>query len=149
MKANYYRLARVYHPDRVDAAQKSIAKEKFSILHQAYSILSNPKTKQAYDSGNTDMLFPKPTIAQNWDHFIKPIDSTNIESARIKYQGSSTEEIDIIREFVAGKGSITHLFNVIPFMRIEDESRIIEIISRCMALGKVPKMNIRKMRHAK
>lgn len=32
VKASYYRLARVYHPDRVGAAQESIAKEKIIYL---------------------------------------------------------------------------------------------------------------------
>lgn len=139
VKTNYYKLARVYHPDRVDVSEKSVANEKFNILHQAYLILANPETKKLYDAGDTHCLFVRPTIALKWEQYIKTIDSVEYESAQRKYQGSSKEENDIIREFVFGKGSITHLFNVIPFMRYEDEARIIEIIKRCMQCGKIPK----------
>lgn len=48
----------------------------------------------------------------------------------MKYKFSEAEENDIAREFVIGRGSLTHLYNVIPFMRIEDEFRMIEIIKK-------------------
>lgn len=124
VKTNYYRLARIHHPDRVSDAEKSVAKEKFNILHQAYSILANPETKKLYDAGNLRVFFSKPAVVGKWDHYIEPQTSSAIESARQKYKGSNSELNDIIREFVVGKGSMTHLLNTIPFMRIEDEARI-------------------------
>lgn len=146
MKANYYRLARTYHPDRVVDEEKSIANEKFNILHQAYSILTNSETKKLYDNGETHILFSKPTVALKWEQYISPLTANAIEGAREKYQGSVTEENDVLREIVIGKGSITHLFHTIPFMRIEDESRIILMINKFIKLGKLQKVPIRKMR---
>lgn len=145
IKANFYRLARIHHPDRVDDAQKEIAKEKFNLLHQAYSILSNPDTKTRYDDGDLRILFEK--TSDKWKHFMRIIDSKDIELARQKYQGTEAEESDIVREIVIGKGSITHLNNVLPFMRFEDEPRIVQLIKRSIALGKIPNISIRKMRH--
>lgn len=78
---------------------------------------------------------------------MRTIDSNEFEYTRRKYQGSLSEESAIIREFVFGKGSITHLFNVIPFMRLEDQDRVVLIIKRCIELGKIPKMSIKKIRH--
>lgn len=148
MKTNYYRLARLHHPDRVNIAEKGLAQEKFAVLHQAYAILSNPESKKLYDSGKGQVLFKKSTIAGTWEKYVRPIDVNEIECARNKYQNSATEETDIIREFIIGKGSITHLFNTIAFMRSEDEPRIIELVQRCMNMGKIPKIPIRKLRKA-
>lgn len=145
MKTNYYKLARRYHPDRVENSQKEIAKEKFGILHHAYIILSNAETKKLYDSGNFKII-PVAKSKSKWEHFVKTTDSHAIEIARKNYQGSLKEENDIIRETIIGNGSMTHLFNVIPFMRNEDEMRIIEFIKNCFVNGKIPKMPIRKLR---
>lgn len=146
VKSNYYRLALIHHPDRTVDSDKEIAKEKFNIIHQAYLILVNPAARKAYDEGGQRILFANSTASTKWDCFIKTVSDADIESKRGQYQGSSLEEEDIIREIQMGKGSITHLFNSIPFMRYEDETRIIDIIKRCMEAGKVPKMAIRKMR---
>lgn len=146
VKTSYYRLARIHHPDRVADTEKDTAKEKFNILRHAYSVLVDPTTRKAYDAGATFNLFANSTALSKWDFFIQPINDDDIETARRKYQGSSLEENDIIRETIAGKGSLTHLLNTIPHMRIEDEARIIGIVKRCMEAGKVPSMPIRKMR---
>lgn len=146
MKASYYRLARTYHPDRVSDGEKAIAGDKFNIVHQAYSILANPETKKLYDAGDVHVLFSRPTIAGKWEQNIRPVTTNDIENARTEYQGSLIERNDVIREFAIGKGSLTHLFNTIPFMRIEDESRIIHIIKDCMEMGTIQKIPIRKMR---
>lgn len=149
VKASYYRLARVFHPDRVSDEEKEIASEKFKILHQAYLVLANPQTKKAYDACDSKTLPTKPTVYGHWEHYFHTVDSNDIDNARAKYQGSPAEENDIIREIVIGKGSLTHLSNNIPFMRNEDEPRIMEIIKRGMEIGKIPKMVIRKIRHVK
>lgn len=145
VKASYYRLAKVYHPDHVREAEKAIAQEKFTDLHLAYSILADPEKKKVYDAGNSTALFAKTTIAGTWMQYIQTIDSNDIQIARNKYQGSIAEQNDIMREIVIGKGSMVHLMNTIPFMRSEDEMRIIEMIKVFMMKGKIPKITIRKM----
>lgn len=67
------------------------------------------------------------------------------ENARHLYQNSDQEEQDIIREFNRGNGSVTHLMNNIPFMRIEDVNRVIELIQQLMSLNKVPMIPIKKL----
>lgn len=145
IKASYFKLAKIHHPDRVQG-EKSDANERFNILHQAYSILSNPDTKSIYDCDNKCVHFDRRSFSTKWEHYVRTIDSNDIEIARKKYQGGLDEERDIIREFELGKGSMTHLYNVIPFMRYEDENRIIDIIKRCIDLGKTSKQKISKMR---
>lgn len=149
VKANFYRLARVHHPDRVDETQKAIAQEKFTALHKAYSVLADPDKKKLYDAGDSTVVYTKTTIAAKWDQHIQTVDSSVIQSARSKYQGSVAEQNDVLREIVIGNGSMTHLLNTIPFMRIEDESRMIEMVKEFMHSGKIVKIAIRKLRNTK
>lgn len=145
MKKSYYRLARIYHPDRVTGIAKVEAKEKFNIIHSAYSILSDSTKKSMYDNGST-VLFTKATIAAQWENFLKEVDDEDVNKARKNYQGSIAEKNDLIREFIAGKGSMNYLLNNIPFMRVEDEARIIEIIRVLIDKKEIPKMAIKKIR---
>lgn len=46
VKKSYYKLALKYHPDRVSAEEKCVANQKFTIVHQAYSILTNSEMKK-------------------------------------------------------------------------------------------------------
>lgn len=57
---------------------------------------------------------------------MKPVNADNVNEARKRYQGSNEEKSDVIRELKIGKGSMTHPLNNIPFMRIEDENRMIK-----------------------
>lgn len=149
VKANYYRLARIYHPDRVDETQKVAANEKFAALYLAYSILADPEKKKAYDAGDSNFLSTKTTIAGKWEQYIRTVEVADIESARSKYQGSVAEQNDVMREIVNGNGSMTHLFNTIPFMRFEDERRMIEMVKEFINSGKISKIAIRKMQNSK
>lgn len=144
VKQSYYKLSRAYHPDRVPDNEKEEAACKFNIVHKVYSVLTDPEKKKLYDGGS-DILFTKTTLAARWEFYLKPLNDVDIESARKAYQGSDMEETDLIREFKIGNGSLTHLLNTIPFMRIEDENRIIESINELISLDKVPKIPIKKL----
>lgn len=69
---------------------------------------------------------------------MKTVTAADIQSARERYQNSNIENCDVKREFVSGNGSLTHLMNTIPFMRVEDESRIIELLKSLIAAGEIP-----------
>ena len=47
IKHKYYQLALKYHPDK--NIEKNISTEKFKLLSEAYTILSNPKKRFLYD----------------------------------------------------------------------------------------------------
>lgn len=145
MKKSYYKLAKIFHPDRAADHDKNEASEKFNIIHHAYSILSDPSKKQQYDAGS-NVLFSNITVAARWENYLKPINVMEIETARQKYRGSEAEKTDIIREFTNGKGSLTYLLNTIPYTRIEDETRLLEILKNLMAEGKIPKTTIKRLR---
>lgn len=46
VKKSYYKLAKLYHPDRVALDEREQAKEKFNIIHTAYSILTDASKKK-------------------------------------------------------------------------------------------------------
>lgn len=51
IKAAYKKQALKWHPDRQPAEKKDEATKKFSVIADAYEVLSNPEKRRAYDSG--------------------------------------------------------------------------------------------------
>lgn len=63
----------------------------------------------------------------------------DLKQAAANYKNSTKEQEDITREIVAGNGSMIHLLNHIPFMRVEDQPRILSIIKELIEANKIPK----------
>jgi len=62
IKKHYYSLSKKYHPDK----NNGLSDEKFKLLSEAYSVLSNPKKRYLYDM---KLLF-KNNLGENFiDHF--------------------------------------------------------------------------------
>lgn len=138
VKTAYYKLARKYHPDRVLSTEKKVANEKFTIIHQAYSILSNAETKSRYDNGDSNVIFGKMSRTACWELHMKIATDENVNEATGSYKNSAKEKEDIAREIVIGNGSMAHLMNNIPFMRVEDQPRILLIIQELMETKRIP-----------
>lgn len=50
IKSSYHRLARVYHPDKMDEGQDAAAMEaEFTQISTAYNVLKDPEKRAAYD----------------------------------------------------------------------------------------------------
>lgn len=130
-------MAKKYHPDRVPDEQKSVASEKFTVIHQCYAILTNETTKKQYDDGDTDVIFTKKSRSGLWEQHLKPVSDDDFEQAARTYKNSTKEKEDIIREVVNGNGSMKHLLNTIPYMRIEDQPRILSIIAELTVEKKI------------
>jgi curved DNA-binding protein CbpA len=47
IKKNYFRLAKLYHPDVAGDIPEN--RERFKLINEAYSVLSNPQKRQEYD----------------------------------------------------------------------------------------------------
>ena len=45
IKKAYYKLARIYHPDKAQG-DKKVAQEKFKLISEAYAILSDPQKRK-------------------------------------------------------------------------------------------------------
>ena len=59
IKKQYLKLAKQYHPDM--HGENEYFSEKFSLINQAYSLLSNTALKTQYDAGKIDMSGKKQT----------------------------------------------------------------------------------------
>lgn len=138
-------MARRYHPDRVDNNEKSDASHRFNIVHQAYSILSDAEKRSKYDEGS-DVFFSKATVSARWEYYMKPVSMDDIQKARETYKGSTMEKEDIAKAFKEGNGSLTHVLHCIPFMRYEDETRVIGIINEMISNGLLPKIRLKKLK---
>lgn len=86
----------IHHPDRVGYDKKEKANDDFNVIHQAYSILSDPEKKMAYDDG-IDVFFTKATVSAQWESHLKTVDPNSFQKARDNYQGSEKETQDITR----------------------------------------------------
>lgn len=137
-------MARIYHPDKSSGTDKTSA-EKFNIIHQAYTILSNTESRKTYDEEGSEVLFVKPTVAAQWEKYLKTISTENFNDASNSYKGSAEERVEILREFVNGKGSMIHIFNTVPFVRRGDEIRIIKIIQEAIEAEEVSRITIKKL----
>lgn len=147
VKTNYYKLARKFHPDRVSVEEKAVANDKFTIIHQAYTILTNSDLKKRYDNGESDVIFSKKTRSGHWERHMKVVSDDDFEQSAQEYKNSAREKEDVMREIVNGNGSITHLLNHIPFLRVEDQPRIIAMIKELMDENKIPSgLKIKKIK---
>lgn len=57
IKSAYYRLSKLYHPDKNKDCPKATI--QFRNITEAYEVLSNPQSKVAYDKGDCGFLFLK------------------------------------------------------------------------------------------
>lgn len=103
-----------------------------------YSILTDEEKKKKYDSGNVDVLFSKPTRSAQWEQHMKVVSNEEVNDVAETYKNSTKEKEDIIQEVIKGNGSMTYIFNNLPFMRIEDQPRIIKIINELKANNQIP-----------
>lgn len=54
IKSAYYRLSKVYHPDKNNNCPQAAI--QFRNISEAYTVLSDPKSRVAYDKGFTNDL---------------------------------------------------------------------------------------------
>jgi DnaJ family protein C protein 9 len=58
----------------------------------------------------------------------KPISDEDIDNYQKTYVGSDLEKSDIKRSYLNGKGCINYIHDHVPFLTINDEPRVIEIV---------------------
>lgn len=70
IKKQYRKLASRYHPDRYKTdSEKKTAQAKFQKIEEAYRVLKNPKTKEAYDNiGSNWKAGQDFTPPPNWEY---------------------------------------------------------------------------------
>lgn len=137
----YYKLALKVHPDRVPEAEKELATEKFKVLAKLHLTLTTKDKRALYDEqgivGDDDDSFGSGWL-DLWRQFFKPISEEDIDNYEKQYLGSDIEKRDIQKAYLGGKGCLNYMFNHVPFMTIESEPRIIEVVKEMIDKGEVP-----------
>lgn len=139
----YYKLAKKYHPDKVDTTKREHFHEVFTVVNSVYSILSDHEKKLKYDEIGAIDPSGANNIQLEWMKYVRPVTESDFEKARRRYAGSQNEIDDIKKELIAtseaAKKSVgmVQLFHRIPFMRVENEDRIMNIVKQLMKNGEV------------
>ncbi|KAI3631346.1 hypothetical protein MIR68_010836 [Amoeboaphelidium protococcarum] len=140
IKSSYRRLALKFHPDKqpssLSRADLIEAEEKFKDINKAYSILSDPKKKQLYDTtGSVEDDF-NITNDANWtayfDKVVTRVSKEELDRYRQKYLNSPEERQDIEDAYHKCRGDLTLMIELIPFSSFEQEDmeRIVQAVTR-------------------
>lgn len=78
------------------------------------------------------------TWLEAFKHLFKPISESDINNYHKEYVGSELEKSDIKKAYMNGKGCINYMMEHVPFMSVEDEPRIHEIINKWIEDKEVP-----------
>ncbi|XP_037945625.1 J domain-containing protein CG6693-like [Teleopsis dalmanni] len=161
IKKAYYKLSLKVHPDRVANNEKETATEKFKLLSKLYQVLTDSGKRALYDERNMidddDVESKLSNWLDLWKSIFKPITEEDIVNYENSYVGSDLEKSDIKKAYLAGKGSIDHIMNAVPFFKVEDEPRLKEIVMEMINADEVPEYDVfvnepeskRKKRHNK
>lgn len=138
----YYKLALKVHPDRVSEEEKEVATEKFKVLTKLHLTLTTKEKRVLYDEqgivGDDDDEAFGASWLETWRQFFKPIKEEDISNYEKEYIGSELEKTDIRKAYLNGKGCINFMFETVPFMTIESEPRIIEVVKKMIKEEKLP-----------
>lgn len=109
-----------------------IATEKFKVLSRVHSILQDKEKRKVYDDcgeydEESDSTF---NWMEYWRAMFKPITKQDIEKYKEEFIGSEAEIRDIKRAYVAGKGNMDYILEMVPFSSPESEERILEVVRK-------------------
>lgn len=138
----YYKVALKVHPDRVSEEEKEVATEKFKVLTKLHLTLTTKEKRILYDEqgivGDDDDESFGSSWLETWRLFFKPIKDEDISNYEKGYIGSDLEKTDIKKAYVNGKGCMNFMFQAVPFMTVESEPRIIEVVKEMIKNEEVP-----------
>lgn len=116
------------HPDKnPDDAE---AAEKFTNLHNAYTILMDDEKRNLYDqTGEIDdsVEVDLEGTYEYYKNVYPTITEKDIDSFAIKYRDSEMEREDLIEYYKENEGDMTDLLEYIPLSRNEDVDRFLAI----------------------
>lgn len=116
----------------MEESKKLVATEKFKVLGKIHTILQDKEKRKVYDDSGEfdedgDSAF---NWMEYWRSMFKPITKEDIEKYEEEYIGSEAEIRDIKRAYVAGKGNMDYILEMVCFTSPESEPRILEIVRK-------------------
>lgn len=145
IKKAYHKLSLLCHPDRVPESQKVESTEKFKVLSKIYQVLTDPQRRGLYDEQgiiDDDDEGKTASWMELWQKLFKPLTEEDISNFEKDYINSDLEKRDIKMAYLGGKGCINYMMNHVPFMGVEDEPRIKEIVATMIESNEVPEYKI-------
>ncbi|KAI3642155.1 hypothetical protein MP228_011710 [Amoeboaphelidium protococcarum] len=139
IKSSYRRLALKFHPDKqpssLSKAELIEAEEKFKDINKAYSILSDPKKRQIYDTTGSvedDLNTNDADWTAFFDKVVTRVSKEELDRYRQKYLNSQEERQDIEDAYNKCRGDLTLMIELIPFSSFEQEDmeRIVQTVTR-------------------
>ncbi len=101
IKKAYYKLAKMYHPDRLPREateeEKTNAKIKFAEADIAFKVLSDPERKAKYDTTGEFESSIRPERDEKMENIIKCLQQCLVDTMnRVGPQGLNIEKIDLV-----------------------------------------------------
>uniref|UniRef100_A0A1B6JJV7 J domain-containing protein n=1 Tax=Homalodisca liturata TaxID=320908 RepID=A0A1B6JJV7_9HEMI len=139
----YHKRSLSCHPDRVEESEKLYATEKFKVLGKVHCILSDKEKRAIYDQTGTwddddDVEFNGRDWMEYWRTLFKKITLADIEEYEKKYKGSDDELRDLKKAYEGGKGDMDKIYERVPFVKLEDEDRIRDILQKLIDANELP-----------
>uniref|UniRef100_A0A1B6KEC9 J domain-containing protein n=1 Tax=Graphocephala atropunctata TaxID=36148 RepID=A0A1B6KEC9_9HEMI len=139
----YHKQSLLCHPDRVEENQKLHATEKFKVLGKVHSILSDTEKRAVYDQTGTwdddeESEFEGQDWMEYWRMMFKKITLKDIEKYEKEYKGSDDELRDLKKAYEGGKGDMDKIYEMVPFVKLEDEERIRKRIQKLIDAQELP-----------
>ncbi|KAG5440310.1 hypothetical protein PCANB_001880 [Pneumocystis canis] len=131
IRSAYRKQALLNHPDKKPESEKEEATAKFEEIAFAYSILSDEKRRQIYDTtGRTEEIINDINLSE-WikDLYDNAVNKETLEAFKKSYQGSDEERQDLYLAYEQCKGSMTDIFSHILCSNVLlDEERFRKMI---------------------
>ncbi|XP_071453236.1 dnaJ homolog subfamily C member 9-like [Hetaerina americana] len=136
----YHKISLQVHPDRVEETDKKECTEKFKIVGQIHSILSDSDKRALYDEtgdiGEDD--FSERNWSKYWRLLFKKITLQDIKNFETKYKGSKEELEDIRKAYEEGEGDMDYVLETVLCATLDDEPRLRELLQVMIDDGEIP-----------
>jgi len=138
IKKAYFRLARVFHPDKCPGDEE--ATRKFQALGMIHSILSDPEKRSSYDeSGSIDDSNLSEETSTEWYEYWRAlfpkVTLDDILRFEAGYKGSDQEKQDLIKAYKKFKGNMEKIMQFVILADDNDEERFREILTNAIEEG--------------
>lgn len=133
IKQAYFRLAKLWHPDKVtDGVDSAVHTEKFQALSKLYSIFSDGEKRKLFDE--TKSFQDDELSHENWTEYGVRVTKQDIEEFMKVYKGSPDEEEDLKKYFIRFEGNLDHVYECVIGSNPEvDDERFRLLIDRWIA----------------
>ncbi|MCJ1284460.1 hypothetical protein MMC26_003792 [Xylographa opegraphella] len=143
IRSAYKKLALKHHPDKHPPHLRPTAHTTFQRLALAYGILSSPSRRSLYDAtGSTASTLADADDDFSWPDFFRAqyaaVTPDAISAFRHSYQGSAEESAEVLKAYVAAKGSMEGVYERVMLANcLDDEERFRGVIDAAVGRGEV------------